>query len=74
MLLEFKASINTIEENENRLASENNFYHLRFGFVAGRALSRRERIAGWRAAARRDGWQLAAHEGCGQSAGREQFS
>ena len=74
MLLEFEASTNTIEENENRIASENNFYQLRLGLVAGSALSRPERIAGWRAAARRDGWQLAAHEGCGQSAGREQFS
>ena len=74
VLLEFEASTDTIEENENRIASEDNFYQLRLSLVVGRALSRRERIAGWRAAARRDGWRLAAHEGCGQSAGREQFS
>jgi hypothetical protein len=52
VLLEFEASTNTIEENENRIASENNFYQLRFSLVAGRALSRQERIAGWRAASR----------------------
>jgi hypothetical protein len=50
--LEFEASTNTIEENEDRIASENNFYQLRFGLVVSRALSRQERIAGWRAAAR----------------------
>jgi hypothetical protein len=74
VLLEFEPSTNTIEENEDRIASENNFYQLRFSLVVVRALSRQERIAGWRAAARRDGWQLAANEGRGQSAGREQFS
>jgi hypothetical protein len=73
-LLEFEASTNTIEENECCLAPENNFHRLRLGLSAARALSRRERLAGWRAAARRDGWHLAAHAGCRQSAGREQFS
>jgi hypothetical protein len=52
MLLEFEALTNTIEEKENRIASENNSYHLRLSLVAGRALSRQERIAGWRAASR----------------------
>ena len=52
MLVEFAAPTNTIEENGNRIVSENNFYQLRFSLVAGRALSRRERIAGGRAAAR----------------------
>jgi hypothetical protein len=52
MLLEFEASTNTMEEKENCLASKNNFFHVRFGLFAGRALSRRERIAAWRAAAR----------------------
>ena len=52
VLLVFEASTNTIEENENRIALENDFYQLRFSLVAGRALSRQERIAGWRAAAR----------------------
>ena len=74
VLLEFEVSTNTIEENEDRIASENNFYQLRFVLVVSRALSWQERIAGWRAAARRDGWHLAANEGRGQSAGREQFS
>jgi len=74
VLLEFEASTNIIEESENRIVSENNFFQLRFNLLVGRALSRQERIAGWRAAARRDGWYLAAHEGCGQSSGREQFS
>jgi hypothetical protein len=73
-LLEFEASTITIEENEDRMASENNFYQLRFNLVVSRALSRQERIVGWRAAARRNGRHLAAHEGGGQSAGREQFS
>jgi len=52
VLLEFQASTNTIEENEERIARENNFYKLCFSLVAGRALSRPERIAGWRADAR----------------------
>jgi hypothetical protein len=51
-LLEFEALTNTIEENGNRIASENNFYQLHFSLVAGHALSRQERIAGWRAASR----------------------
>ena len=52
MLLEFEALTNTIEEKENRIASENNFFQLRFSLVAGRALSWQERVAGWRAASR----------------------
>src|SRR5882724_1575090 len=62
------------KKNENRIASEDNFYQLRLSLVVGHALSRRDCIAGRRAAARRDGRRLAAHEGCGQSARREQFS
>ena len=50
--LEFQVLTNTIEENDDRKAPENNFYQLRFSLVAGRALSRPERIAGWRADAR----------------------
>jgi hypothetical protein len=38
VLLEFVATSNTIEENENRIASENNFYQLRFSLVACGAL------------------------------------
>jgi hypothetical protein len=52
VLPEFEASTNTIEENEIRIASEINFYQLRFSLVVGRALSRQERITGWRAASR----------------------
>jgi hypothetical protein len=52
VLLEFEALTNTIEENENRIASENNFFQLGFSLVVVRALSQQERIAGWRADSR----------------------
>jgi len=52
LLLEFEDSTRTIEENENRIASENNFFQMRFSLVASRALSRQERIADLRAASR----------------------
>jgi hypothetical protein len=50
--LEFAASTNTLEGNENRLASENNFYQRRFNLDIGRAVSWQERITGWHTAAR----------------------
>jgi hypothetical protein len=48
MLLEFEVSTNIMEEKENCLASENNFFRLAADF----ALPRQEPIAGWCAATR----------------------
>jgi hypothetical protein len=64
-------STKIIGENENGIVLENNFFKLRVGLVASHALPGKKHPAGGRAAARRDGWQLVAHEGCGQSAGCE---
>jgi hypothetical protein len=45
------SSAKIIEENESRIASENNLFLLRIGLVASHALSRKEHLAGGRAAA-----------------------